>query len=1103
MSVTRALLTPNVNNTTELSIPNVPGALFYNIEHDRLSYNDNSNVVQRLTNSVDLSNLDATVVHNTGDETIAGVKTFTSNIVGNISGNSGTVTDGVYTTDIGTVTNAMLAGSISASKLIQTDIVLAESQVTNLTSDLASKLNLSGGTMTGNLILNTDPTSSSQAATKNYVDMIAAGFNQFAVSAASTTNLIGIYNNGSSGVGATFTITATGAFTLDGQAGVLNASYLLKDQSSSFQNGIYTLTTVGGLLTQPVLTRSIDYDTPSEIGPGDIVNVANGTTNAGISYLQTATVTTIGTDAITFSRWGGQSMTFVGNVTGSGFSPVTLTIGSQQVINSMIANGTIDLTAKVTGTLPNANTTAVSTNTNSAIVTRDSAGAFSAGIVSVTGLQSTGQVLSTKTGSLTNINNSAFLGKGTTPAISLWDTSSGSYGTIIAQDGDFTKFITAPYTPGAGWVWAQYTASSGQIDILANQAPGGINGGIATIYGGQAGNSGQGGHIQLIAGSSGTSSLAGNVYIRGGIATSGQNGNVYFDQGFVVIDSITASSLVFCGATNGLQAAIMGTHLSLSVGGTLSTDAASTNTASTIVSRDSSGNFSAGTITATISGTATNATNIAITNDTSTNATMYPVWVTANTGNLPAKVSSTKMSFNPSTGILSTTGLNLSGLTASYAVVMDGSNNLASLQYTASNIASTLIARTSSGSFDCGNIGVTGSITVTDLAVPSIFITATRTGFTSIPLLQLDRADQANGVCRIDFSTANLDKWYLQMINGSTNINFHDVVNNVDVISIVAGSGTSSKVTFAGGVNIGGLTASRVVGTDGSSNLTTLTYASANTASALVQRDSNGAFSMGALNCYDSGVSTNGTSAVILVNGAGSTTNAGSTANFSSGNSSTAGKIYGIAVEKFGTEVLYMGVNKNTTTDSIPVNTCFISTYSNTGKMAIGRGGSNSLPSTADILLNGDGSVTFAGSIGIGVTPINGTLTFNNATASPFPRCILYSVANNDHQYLGFGISSATLRYQVPDNLTSHIFYAGSSSSASTQLFKITGKGSVVCNSAAIATNATDGFLYVPSCAGTPTGTPTTNTGSIATVYDTSANKIWFYNGSWRGVAVT
>ena len=53
---------------------------------------------------------------------------------------------------------------------------------------------------------------------------------------------------------------------------------------------------------------------------------------------------------------------------------------------------------------------------------------------------------------------------------------------------------------------------------------------------------------------------------------------------------------------------------------------------------------------------ATNAANIAITDDTSTNADYYPVWVTNSTGNLPAKVSSTKLKFNPSTGIFTATG---------------------------------------------------------------------------------------------------------------------------------------------------------------------------------------------------------------------------------------------------------------------------------------------------------------------------------------------------------------------------------------------------------------------------------------------------------------
>jgi hypothetical protein len=59
---------------------------------------------------------------------------------------------------------------------------------------------------------------------------------------------------------------------------------------------------------------------------------------------------------------------------------------------------------------------------------------------------------------------------------------------------------------------------------------------------------------------------------------------------------------------------------------------------------------------ATTAGTATNATNVAITDDTTTAAEMYLSWVTSSTGNLPIKVSSTKLKFNPSTGVLTATG---------------------------------------------------------------------------------------------------------------------------------------------------------------------------------------------------------------------------------------------------------------------------------------------------------------------------------------------------------------------------------------------------------------------------------------------------------------
>ena len=64
-----------------------------------------------------------------------------------------------------------------------------------------------------------------------------------------------------------------------------------------------------------------------------------------------------------------------------------------------------------------------------------------------------------------------------------------------------------------------------------------------------------------------------------------------------------------------------------------------------------------GTASSLTVGTATNATNTGTTDDTTTNATVYPVWKTATSGNLPEKVSSTKMTFNPSTGALTVSQL--------------------------------------------------------------------------------------------------------------------------------------------------------------------------------------------------------------------------------------------------------------------------------------------------------------------------------------------------------------------------------------------------------------------------------------------------------------
>lgn len=110
--------------------------------------------------------------------------------------------------------------------------------------------------------------------------------------------------------------------------------------------------------------------------------------------------------------------------------------------------------------------------------------------------------------------------------------------------------------------------------------------------------------------------------------------------------------------------------------------------------------------------------------------------------------------------------------------------------------------------------------------------------------------------------------------------------------------------------------------------------------------------------------------------------------------------------------------------------------------------------------------------------------------------------------------------YAITDTSTSKVFMGGGNLNvnAATDLFfytaantttvvgsqrlQISTGGNIVPGTAALATTATDGFIYLQSCAGTPTGVPTSFTGRVACIYDSSANKIWVYSGSWRGVVV-
>jgi hypothetical protein len=168
------------------------------------------------------------------------------------------------------------------------------------------------------------PTNASDAATKAYVDGVAEGLHVHAsVVAASTSNVA----------------LPTAPATLDGVSLSLNDRVLLKNQSTTSENGIYVV--ING-----DLARAADYNTAAEIDPGDFVFVSGGTVNDNTGWVQTATVTTLGTDPIVFTQFSGAGTYLAGTgltLTGNTFSINTGTTvdlsTAQTLTNKTIALG--------------------------------------------------------------------------------------------------------------------------------------------------------------------------------------------------------------------------------------------------------------------------------------------------------------------------------------------------------------------------------------------------------------------------------------------------------------------------------------------------------------------------------------------------------------------------------------------------------------------------------------------------------------------------------------------------------------------------------------------------------------------------------------------
>ena len=206
-----------------------------------------------------------------------------------------------------------------------------------------------------------EPEQNQDAATKNYVDSVAQGLDPKASVNVSTTTALGTYtyNNGTAGVGATITGSTTGVLTIDGQVVALNNRVLVKNEPSAggldAYNGIYLCTTAGAVGVTYVLTRSTDFNQPSEMYSAYTFTEA-GTTNADTGWVCTnnsATPITVGTTPIVFTQFSGAG-TYTAN-TSAGLS-LFGTVFSAKVDDTTTAfDGTGNIVVKASANLTTPN----------------------------------------------------------------------------------------------------------------------------------------------------------------------------------------------------------------------------------------------------------------------------------------------------------------------------------------------------------------------------------------------------------------------------------------------------------------------------------------------------------------------------------------------------------------------------------------------------------------------------------------------------------------------------------------------------------------------------------------------------------------------------
>lgn len=265
-------------------------------------------------------------------------------------------------TNGGVLTNTAIQGkaiTLATGFLKYTGSAWSFDNSTYLTTSVASSTYapINNPTFTGAVTLAQDGTSNLHAVTLQQLNnaILGTDYKQACLYVTISTLPTYVYNNGSSGVGATITGVSFGAIAFDGITPSVGDRVLVTNEvgGNAPYNGPYLVTTVGGVATLYVLTRTTDFNQSNEITSGDAVFVSAGNTKASSTYVYNGiTAPTVGTTNITFVQTQGAGVYAAGS--GLTLTSNTFAVGTGAITNAMLAGSIAYSKLSLTGAILNA-----------------------------------------------------------------------------------------------------------------------------------------------------------------------------------------------------------------------------------------------------------------------------------------------------------------------------------------------------------------------------------------------------------------------------------------------------------------------------------------------------------------------------------------------------------------------------------------------------------------------------------------------------------------------------------------------------------------------------------------------------------------------------